>query len=285
MRRYFGWALASVISVGFGGLGGAMAADMAVKARPAPALAVWDWTGWYVGGNVGYGFGENTDPSLSFVNPGNAGNIGSFLTVGVPPGTSSGNLFPNLKPHGVFGGAQFGYDKQFGSWVLGAVADFQGADFKDSRTVTTPFATTGANVDERLSAKITWFGTVRGKAGYALGDWMVYGTGGLAYGNTESSIGFACTPGGLACTGVSFAGSASSVRAGWTAGAGVSHMIGSNWIVGLEYLHVDLGRTSVTAFTPINFTTTTITESQRFAEDLVRLTVDYKFGGPVVARY
>jgi outer membrane immunogenic protein len=174
--------IAAVTSVG------AQAADLGArpytKATPA-AAAAYDWTGFYVGGNVGYGWGENTDPSLSLVNPGNAGNVTTFLTTGFR-GRSSGNQFPNLRPDGVLGGLQIGYDRQFGTWVLGAVADIQAADFEDSRTVFTSFAATAADTTERLSAKITWFGTVRAKAGVAMGDWLAYGTGGLAYGNADS---------------------------------------------------------------------------------------------------
>lgn len=265
---------------------GAHAADLAArpytKATPVVA-AVYDWTGFYVGGNVGYGWGENTDPSLSLVNPGNVGAITTYLTTGFP-GFSSGNQFPNLRPDGVFGGLQVGYDRQFGTWVLGAVADIQAADFEDSRTVFTSFAATQADATERLSAKITWFGTVRGKAGVAMGDWLAYGTGGLAYGNADSSIGLACTPGGAGCTNVAFAGNRSEVRVGWSAGAGISKMFAGNWNVGVEYLHIDLGRSSVTGIDG-GFPTTTITQGQRFVEDMVRLTVNYKFGGQVVARY
>jgi outer membrane immunogenic protein len=257
---------------------------MAVKARPVAVATVYDWTGFYVGGNVGYGWGENTDPSLTVVNPGGAGNIGPFLTTGLP-GFASGNLFPNLKPSGVFGGGQIGYDKQFGAWVLGVVADIQASDFKDSALIVTPSATTGANLNESLSAKIDWFGTVRGKAGFAANDWLFYGTGGLAYGDTKSTIGFACTPGGAGCAGVAFAGSASEIKVGWAAGAGISKALG-NWNVGVEYLHVDLGRSSVTALSTNGaLTTSSITESQRFVEDMVRLTVNYKWGAQVVARY
>jgi outer membrane immunogenic protein len=269
---------------------GASAADMApapVYTKAPPVVApVYDWTGFYVGGNVGYGWGENTDPALSFVNPGNFGNIGGFLTAGAfPPGTSSGNLFPNLDPSGVFGGGQIGYDKQYGTWVLGVVADIQAANFTKSALIVTPVATTGANANESLSAKTDWFGTVRGKAGLAANDWLFYGTGGVAYGDAKSTMGFACTPGGLNCSGVNFAGSTSETRVGWAAGAGISKAWG-NWNVGLEYLHIDLGRSSVTAVDLTGLApTTTITESQRFIDDMVRLTVNYKFGGPVVARY
>jgi outer membrane immunogenic protein len=124
------------------------------------------------------------------------------------------------------------------------------------------------------------------KVGYAANDWLFYGTGGLAYGRTASSIGFACTPGGVACASVNFAGTAAETRVGWSAGAGFSKAIG-NWNVGLEYLHVDLGRSSVTATDQIGFApTTTITQSQRFAVDTARFTVNYKFGSaPLVAKY
>src|SRR5882672_3378383 len=108
MKKFW---LTSVGLVALGMAAPASAADLAArpytKAPPAPVVAVYDWTGFYIGGNVGYGWGENADPSLSFVNPGNAGNIGPFL------GGASGNLFPNLRPNGEFGGGQIGYDKQF----------------------------------------------------------------------------------------------------------------------------------------------------------------------------
>jgi len=269
------------------GFSSAQAADLAARpyVKAPPLAAVYDWTGFYVGGNFGYGWGENTNPSLNLVNPGNVGNITSFLITGLP-GFTNGNQFPNLNPNGVFGGLQFGYDKQFGSWVIGAVTDIQASDFHASRLVTTSAVTTGANADESLSARINWFGTLRGKAGYAVNDWLLYGTGGLAYGRTSSSIGFACTPGGVACTGINFLGSAAETRVGWSAGAGVSKAFG-NWNVGVEYLHVDLGRSSVTAIDQTGVVpTTTITQSQRFVVDTARFTLNYKFGNtPVVAKY
>ena len=283
--------IASVVTVGATlGASAASAADLPERSytkAPPPIAAVYDWTGLYVGGNVGYGWGQNTDPSLSFVNPGNIGNVGVFLTAGeFLPRTSSGNLFPNLNPNGVFGGGQIGYDQQFGAWVLGAVADIQASDFKASGLVTTPAVATGANLDESLTAKIDWFGTVRGKVGFAANDWLFYGTGGLAYGEAKSTIAFGCTPGGIGCAGIGLAGSASEIKVGWAAGAGVAKAFG-NWNVGVEYLHMDLGRSSVSASDILGnlLATTTITESQRFVEDMVRLTVNYKWGAPLVAKY
>ncbi|MCK1395934.1 outer membrane beta-barrel protein [Bradyrhizobium sp. 1] len=282
MKRFL-----AALAITIFGLTGAQAADLAArpytKAPPAVA-AVYDWTGFYVGGNVGYGWGERADPAMSVIDGGSG--LGAFLTTGFP-GFPSGNLYPNLKPSGVFGGLQIGYDKQFGTWVVGAVADIQAADFKASRTVSTP-ASTCCNADESLSAKINWFGTVRGKLGFAANDWLFYGTGGLAYGEAKSTLGFVCTPGGVGCAGatIGFAGSQSETKVGWSAGAGVSKAIGQ-WNVGIEYLHVDLGRSSVTATSTTGFfTATTITASQRFVEDMARVTVNYKFGpSAIVAKY
>jgi outer membrane immunogenic protein len=88
------------------------------------------------------------------------------------------------------------------------------------------------------------------------------------------------------CAGVTFAGNSSEVKVGWTAGAGISKAFAGNWNVGVEYLHIDLGRSSVTGFSTNGaFPGTSITQSQRFTEDTVRLTVNYKFGGQVLAKY
>ena len=285
MKKILCGVIGVVVSVGT-----ASAADMAARPytkAPVAVAAVYDWTGFYVGGNIGYGWGGNTSPSISAVDPGNQTGIGIFLSpAGFGPGATTGNLYPNQKPSGVFGGGQIGYDKQYSNWVLGFVADIQAADFKASGVALTGPAT-GAFATESLSAKIDWFGTVRGKAGIAANDWLLYGTGGLAYGETKSAIAFNCTPGGAGCDPVriGYAGANSEVKAGWAAGAGVAKAFG-NWNVGLEYLHIDLGRSSATATSTTGFfTTTTITASQRFVEDTVRLTVNYKWGGAVVARY
>jgi outer membrane immunogenic protein len=162
--------LSVAVALAIVGVTGAEAADLAARpyVKAPPIAAVYDWTGFYVGGNVGYGWGENTDPRLSLVNPGNVGNITTFLTTGFP-GFTSGNQFPNLNPNGVFGGLQFGYDKQFGKWVVGAVTDIQAADFRASGLVTTSAAATGANVDESLSAQLFVVDTARLTVNYKFG--------------------------------------------------------------------------------------------------------------------
>src|ERR1700730_16720571 len=105
MRRHLAWALASIISVGLSGLGGAMAADMAVKARPvAPPVVIYNWSGCYIGGNVGGGWKRNTLSSTTTF----LGTPVAFTDLGSDNGSS------------VIGGAQIGCDYQFaGNWVAG----------------------------------------------------------------------------------------------------------------------------------------------------------------------
>ena len=116
---------------------------------------------------------------------------------------------------------------------------------------------------------------------------LLYVTGGLAYGQTKASfnttdVPFGCIPNATICAN----GASSSVRAGWTVGAGAEAMLAPNWSVKAEYLYIDLGNRSlsVPAFTvpAIVFTTST-----PFHEQIARVGLNYHFNwaGPVVAKY
>jgi opacity protein-like surface antigen len=100
--------------------------------------------------------------------------------------------------------------------------------------------------------------------------------GGLAYGQVAENIGFACSAVGVGCAGINFAGSSATTRVGWAGGAGIATKVGSHVSIGLEYLHVDLGRSSETAFQAA-LPGTTITASQRIANDLLRVVLNYGF--------
>jgi outer membrane immunogenic protein len=115
------------------------------------------------------------------------------------------------EPNGVMGGAQIGYNFQGGPWVLGIEADIQGS---------------GAN-DTFAGYKFSnpWFGTVRGRAGYAINNILPYVTGGLAYGGGTVDFGLA---------------SESQTHFGWTVGAGVEVGLTPNWSAKAEYLYVRL---------------------------------------------
>jgi outer membrane immunogenic protein len=161
------------------------------------------------------------------------------------------------------------------------------------------------------SAKLQWLGTLRARAGVTFDRWLVYGTGGLAYGGVKvdaaatatgapSAIFFAatCLPNG--CPFLPFgAGSSSRTRLGWTVGAGIEGALAGNWTVKLEYLHVDLGSVDTTFATLpicagnvvaavgccINLLPGTAAIRTRVTDEIVRVGLNYRFGDPaVVAR-
>jgi outer membrane immunogenic protein len=123
---------------------------------------------------------------------------------------------------------------------------------------------------------------VRGRLGYAWNDVLLYGTGGLAYGEVGLSGTSASTvttsgagvggPPFTTVTAKSFA--ASAVNLGWTAGAGIEGALANNWTWKAEYLHMDLGSVSVTG---IAATGATFTASSKFTDDIVRVGLNYRF--------
>jgi outer membrane immunogenic protein len=257
-------SLAVICSVGGAHL--ASAADMALKAPPVAAVApttVYNWAGWYAGGNVGYGWGGPSDPNVSFVDPGVAVGFAGYFGIG-------GNVTPDLHPAGVIGGGEVGYNWTLTpSWVAGLVADFQGSGIKGSATnsVSPPLSVLS---NQTNSEQIDWFGTVRAKLGYAQNNWLFYATGGLAYGRVETSGSFAIPPV------LNLTGSNSATNVGWAAGGGFDYGLTSNWIVGVEYLYVDLGRVSYTEVEP-TVVPSTLTINNRATAQIVRASLDYKF--------
>jgi outer membrane immunogenic protein len=136
-----------------------------------------------------------------------------------------------------------------------------------------------------VDQKLEWFGTVRGRAGWAATPQvLLYATGGLAYGSIKSTgalVGF--TPAGIAVVSV---GSATDTRVGWTVGAGIEGMITRNWTAKLEYLYMDLGGFDAGGFTLAPGSTIAANVHSNFTDHILRVGLNYKFGGPaVVAKY
>jgi outer membrane immunogenic protein len=257
--------------------GAAFAADLpSSKAPPVylPPAPVFTWTGFYGGVNVGYGWNESA--SLSGANiPVVAGfaNIWS---------SNNGNV------DGVLGGGQIGYNYQFAGtgFVVGLEADIQAADLTGTHNAAglgnilgwTSFVATRHSLD--------WFGTVRGRIGYAiLPELLVYGTGGFAYGEGSSRFTYGDTLGFFSIA------SESSTRTGWTAGGGIEWAFLPNWSAKVEYLYVDLGRSNDLvgpAFGPVAGIVSQTGVQNRF--HTVRVGLNYHvnlFGdpAPVVAKY
>ena len=205
--------------------GAAQAADMPLKAPPVP-IAVYNWTGFYVGINGGYGFSardedvvwNETFATTPFFGPASAGS---------------------LNPAGAFGGVQVGYNQQLGSLVVGIEADLQGAGISDSATgVTTPYLAPGGVASMTSKNSVGWFGTVRPRLGFAWDRTLLYATGGLAWGGIthemqwSDNFGFS-TP----------QDRVSSSQVGYVLGGGIEYGFSHNLRLKLEYQYLDFGTT------------------------------------------
>ena len=258
-------------------VGSACSVVASAAPRTPAAVVAHNWSGYYIGGNAGYGFGGASNPSVSVVNETTPPQVDFFIARG-------GNVFPSLTPDGFVGGGQIGWNwhKPGSRWVLGVEADFQYSAMKagDTALVQPPLLLLAS---ESLSLRMKWFGTVRGRIGQTLGereDWLVYATGGLAYGRVSSSLEFVrLTP----PVTVGFSESQSETLFGWTAGAGLERALGA-WSLGAEYLYFDLGRAEVSApFLGFNLTppgNPQMVAEQRVNGHIVRARLSYRLGSP-----
>jgi outer membrane immunogenic protein len=237
-----------------------VARDYTITKAPV-AAPVSTWSGLYVGGNLGYGWGNgNTD--FSFL-PSQAEFNVRNTTLGA-------------RSTGVIGGAQAGYNWQMGSLVTGVEADIQGSGIEGSARATSIVANTGLpdEFGSFLSSKpkLSWFGTVRGRLGVTVTpDLLLYGTGGLAYGHVDASATW------FGAEDEQAPASISKTRVGWTAGAGAEWMFARNWSAKLEYLHVDLGNESAIGnFTPVD-PLFKVGYTWHTQENIARVGVNYHF--------
>jgi outer membrane immunogenic protein len=288
--------------------GAALAADLPSRAPPPvflPPPPIFTWTGLYVGLNAG-----GTWSNSNTVNTATADLFGNpALGGGVPSGVASAALATRSVPakiDGFIGGGQIGYNWQFtNSWVFGLEADIQGVAANNGGTLVFSQATVAgfpANpIDQNLSSRrrLDYLGTVRGRVGFTITPtFLVYGTGGLAYGQTKSatSITQIVESAPNLPNHYSSFGSFSNSRVGWTAGGGAEWLFAPNWSVKVEYLYYDLG--SVTyGLSPLQnfnaggtlFTSGAPVSRTRFTGNIVRAGVDYHFTfpapPPIVSKY
>ena len=256
-------------------------ADLRVRVGAPPTITLYNWTGFYIGGNVGYGWGENK----TSVAPGGAW-IGDIDWPNVSA-TATGTL----KSGSVLGGAQVGYNHQFNNILLGIEADFAYLALKESHNsgniggIGLDPATGYFSVS--TNAKTQWLATLRPRLGFVSDTILVYVTGGLAIGQTtySQSINFlnAQTIDDIPHTtasGGANAGTVKSTNVGWTAGAGAEWAFFKNWSTKVEYLHVDLGSQSFnSSFVEPVFPNRTfnVTHSVKTTIDMVRLGLNYHF--------
>jgi outer membrane immunogenic protein len=237
-----------------------------------PPVPVFTWTGWYVGGNIGYSWGRG---AATF----NDSALGAF---GLPTSVTSASEL-----NGVIGGPEIGYDWQASpNWVLGVEADFQWADEKNSGPFNMAYNCEGVcSISGNLGSKIHWFGTVRARAGWLYTPTtMVYVTGGFAYGKVSingsltNSNNFGCCNGGpVGPAPGSFSFASSSTNTGWTVGAGVRGTVPNApaWVWKVEYLYIDLGSLNGTGVDPIFGGPTSW--NAHFTDNILRFGLDFHF--------
>ncbi|MGB8400281.1 outer membrane protein [Bradyrhizobium sp.] len=198
-------ATAAALALALGG--SADAADLGLPVRAPPPLPIFSWTGFYVGADIGYGWGRDSTTEYF---------TGTNTLTG---------LRWEYKPKGVLGGLFAGYNYQTGPMVLGFETDIELADIK------------GGFNDPALGGagdtRIDWQGSARGRLGFAADKVLFYGTGGLAYasiGHTFKNLVVGSTE------------ATSGIRTGWTAGAGVEMAVTQNFLLRAEYRYSDFGR-------------------------------------------
>jgi outer membrane immunogenic protein len=248
----------------------AFAADMAPLPIPPPLPS---WTGFYVGGNVGWA--GSTDAVTNLGTDSGIGGFGTALLAGGIPG------IVNLNETGVIGGGQVGYNWQVApTWVVGVEADFQGTNAKGSNA----FAFLGAApilpITTTYTRELDWLGTLRARVGYLwFPGLMFYGTGGLAYGENKLGAAAACSAWTPSCS--SEAGTAhqsSNTSAGFAVGAGAEWRFAPAWTLRGEYLYVEFGRFSNTISYTYGSNTSTLTSTIRERDNIARVALNYLIG-------
>jgi outer membrane immunogenic protein len=276
----------------------AMAADIPVKARPAPVVVdTWNWNGFYLGLNGGYSWGRSRTNVDYFTSPGGVPIV--------PPAGSVTSGTTKLNG-GIFGG-QVGYNWAGNGWLWGFEADLQWSGERGTGVFTCAPTTIGivvtggacvpgvtatvpagfAGTTLTLEQHIQWFGTLRARAGWLVTpSVLLYATGGLAYGSIKSNGTLSGLNGFGAPIGTTF--SNTTTTAGWTIGGGIEGHLGGNWTGKLEYLYLDLGTVTNQA-TLLTIPPTFgigVNTSSRITDHVFRAGINYHFSpGPVVARY
>ena len=245
----------------------ASAADLPVKARIAPLPPVFSWTGCYFGVNAGGVWGSASDNWTANPLPG-AFNGPAFISAN-GSNTMTGSSF-------VVGG-QIGCNYQAGQFVLGVEGDLDSSDLRGARDFATLDFAFGLPRTFHSDFNERWLSTVRGRFGVTFGDWfggnwLVYGTGGVAVANlsyTDTLL--------FPLPNIMNTASVSMTRAGYAAGAGIELALSPNWSIRGEYLFVDiLGPDSLLNNLP-GEPLATVNATHELKQHIGRAALNYKF--------
>jgi len=247
-----------------------LAAPLSALAEDAPASK---WNGIYIGGSAGVGFGGNS----------NSLDLDGFNYFKItPPADRPGEITDVGSDSAFIGGGQMGLNYALNNqWVIGIEADLSAFDLSASRTPASSKADWGA--DTLVIVEMDWLATVRGRVGYAVDKWLVYGTGGVAFNDGQyRNYDFCKEP---PC-GSGLMDARGDMDVGWTVGGGVELALTSALTAKAEYLFVrfDGERYTGTASFP-EAGGKIPTEDYDFSAsptdlNIIRLGLNYKFSEP-----
>ncbi|WP_395664413.1 outer membrane protein [Methylocella sp.] len=254
--------LASVGAVALAGT--AMAADLPSRAAPpvyVPPAPIFTWTGVYIGGQIGYGWGT------------------SNTTVGDALG---GYTSFSTNNNGVIGGAHVGYNLQLNQFVVGLEGSVDGSSMSKSASGGYYIPAVDASFPVTVSGNMNIQGSIRGRVGYAWDRVLVYATGGVAFAGVNGSV---QTPFGYTST--------STTRVGYTVGGGIEYAVTNNWSIRAEYRYSQFGTSNMYA---TNFYMDPVLSTigaygrRTINQNQVQVGFSYKFDmapppAPVVAKY
>jgi outer membrane immunogenic protein len=235
----------------------ASAADMAVPYVKAPSMvaAIYDWSGLYIGVNGGGGLARK------------CWDITNNLNINVIPTFREGCHDAT----GGMAGGQMGYRLQSGAWVWGIEAQGDWANFKGQNLSAFPFAFAVTN-----QTKVNAIGLFTGQVGYAWSNVLFYVKGGAAV--TLDKYNGVITATNL------FFDQADETRWGGTVGAGVEVGFAPNWSVGFEYDHLFMGSRNI-QMTSTGTGVLSRWDNIKQDVDIGSVRVNYRWGGPVIAKY
>jgi outer membrane immunogenic protein len=221
---------------------------------------IYNWTGFYIGGNVGWGWARENSTEIA-------------------PGTASfpiGTAFATHNLSGFLGGVQAGYNWQAApNFVLGLEGEYSWSDLTGTATTVSLVN----NFSSTTLAKTKDFALATARAGYAADNWLFYVKGGGAWtqGNSAGT--------GFLANGTFFdTTSTSTNRTGWTVGVGVEWGFAPNWSAKIEYNYLDMGSINLPVVSSAGIISNL---SSTETINVVKAGVNYRFnwGAPVVARY
>lgn len=247
---------------------GAFAADLPARTytkAPAMAVSAYNWTGFYVGIHGGADWFHK-----DWYLPVSAINCGGFPLC--TPSNEGGHSASSWLV-----GGQAGYNYQIGQWVLGVEGQASWTDLKGSNG--SPAAPDNITHNSKTSA----VGTLAGRVGYTFDRFMIFGKAGGAWAHDKfwETWGIAAPPGIVPGTTLQ---TAESDRFGWMLGVGAEYALAANWSVKVEYDYMDFGSHRET-LQPVGAAATAVQYDIRQRIELVKVGINYRFGGPVVARY